>query len=187
MPLADILTRELAGILSLSPAQLQALSAHYELLVRWNRKMNLTTVTALPEAAIRHYCESLFLGTVLTAGTVVDVGSGAGFPGIPVAIGRPDCRVDLVESNQRKAVFLREAVRELPNVRVIASRAEEIVPNVPYDWMISRAVSPAELMRLRVATRFAILVGEGPYPDSQVTRLPWGDQRFLVTGPIRFT
>src|SRR5580658_10060097 len=129
------------GIVELSPEQIHALEAHYELLVRWNQSVNLTRITSLEEAVERHYCEALFLGAYLPAGAlrVVDVGSGAGFPGFPVAILRPDCTVALVESHQRKAVFLREASRKVGNVRVIAKRADDVEEE--FDHLISRAVS----------------------------------------------
>ncbi len=184
MSLADLLRRELTGVLELAPEQLDALTRHYELLLRWNQKMNLTTVTELPEAGIRHYCESLFLASHLSAGSVVDIGSGAGFPGIPVAIARPDCVVDLVESHQRKAVFLREFAREVPKVGVISSRAESLLAEPGYSWLISRAVNPASLQKLRLADRYALLVGaeEANKMDGRVIPLPWGDRRVLVMG-----
>ena len=110
---ADILRARLACIIDLSPAQVSALDAHYQLLLRWNRTLNLTRVESLEEAVERHYCESVFLASHLPAGPlrVADIGSGAGFPGFPVAVARPDCQVTLIESHQRKAVFLREASR----------------------------------------------------------------------------
>jgi 16S rRNA (guanine(527)-N(7))-methyltransferase RsmG len=175
----------------LSPAQLEALERHYSLLLQWNRKINLTSVTELPEAATRHYGESLFLAARLSAGRVVDIGSGAGFPGVPVAIARPDCLVDLVEAHQRKAVFLREACRGMANVRVLAVRAETLqgVANADpeYDWQISRAVDPAEVFRLRLARRFAVLIGSedvGRMNASEVTAVPWGDSRVLAMGTV---
>ncbi len=188
MLLVDILQRELAGIIDLSPSQLGALAAHYQLLLRWNRKINLTTVTQLPEAALRHYCESLFLASRITPGRIVDVGSGAGFPGIPVAIALPGSVIDLVEAHQRKAVFLREAARSLTNVSVIASRVEALPlamadPN-RYDWIVSRAVDPEFLRKLDIADRYALLVGadDADANRSTVIPLPWGDRRVLVTG-----
>src|SRR5580693_2056204 len=147
------------GIVELSPGQIAALQAHYELLVRWNKTVNLTTITSLEEAVERHYCESLFLGTHLPAGAlrVVDVGSGAGFPGFPVAILRPECTVALVESHQRKAVFLREARAELGNIRVIGARAETLGQG-SYDWVVSRAVRPSEVLALNLAPQAAVLM-----------------------------
>jgi len=113
------------------------LSDHYDLLCRWNKVLNLTTIERLEEAVERHYCESLFLaGHLPESGSFVDIGSGAGFPGFVVAAARPNCSVTLVESHQRKAVFLREASRKLPNVRVRAVRAESITES--FDWLISR-------------------------------------------------
>src|SRR5208283_5706443 len=138
---ADALRRRLAGIVELAPGQVEALKAHYQLLLRWNRTLNLTSIRRMEEAVERHYCESLFLGAHLPQGAlrIADIGSGAGFPGLPVAVLRPDCAVTLIESHQRKAVFLREASRSLPNVRVLARRAEDVKEQ--FDWAISRAVS----------------------------------------------
>lgn len=160
-----------------------ALEAHYRVLLLWNRKMNLTTVTRLEEAAIRHYCESLFVGLYVQGGAVVDIGTGPGFPGIPLAIARPACSVDLVEAHQRKAVFLREAARGLGNVRVQAARAESVRGS--FDWLVSRAVDPRDLMKLRIARRFALLIGAedaSVVPAEELVPLPWGDRRVLALG-----
>lgn len=181
--LSEVLRRELAGVVQVSEAQVNALEQHYALLLRWNAKLNLTTVVRLPDAAVRHYCESLFLAAHLTAGRVVDVGSGAGFPGLPAAIVRSDCTFDLVESHQRKAVFLREASRGLSNVRVLSSRAEAIEDH--YEWLISRAVDPAFVRCLQLAPQFALLLGESDassFPSARVIPLPWGERRVLVIG-----
>ncbi len=143
--------------------------------------MNLTTVTDPVEAATRHYGESLFLAQRLTAGSVADVGSGAGFPGVPAAILRGDCRFDLVESNQRKAVFLREAARNLPGVRVLGQRAENISGG--YDWVVSRAVAVPEVLALRLGGRFGLLIGADDasgLSGFEITPLPWGDRRVLA-------
>src|SRR5580692_1147128 len=151
--------------------------------------MNLTTITSLEEAVERHYCESLFLGAHLPAGSlhVVDVGSGAGFPGFPVAILRPDCTVALVESHQRKAVFLREASRKVANVRVIARRAEDVKEE--FDHLISRAVSYEDLRGSlkRLAPTADLLTGAEEPPDlgmewDEPIAAPWGKARFLRIG-----
>ena len=112
----------------LTVKQIDLLEAHYNLLVKWNARLNLTRIDSVEEAVRLHYCESLFVGTRLPAGPlrIVDVGSGAGFPGIPIAILRPECTVTLVESHQRKGVFLREASRNLKNVTVVTARAENL-------------------------------------------------------------
>ena len=186
---AELLRERLRGIVELSPGQIAALEAHYELLVRWNKTVNLTTITSLEEAVERHYCESLFLGAHLPAGNlrVVDVGSGAGFPGFPVAILRPDCAVALVESHQRKAVFLREASRKVANVRVIAKRAEEV--GEEFDHLISRAVSYKDLRgSLKRLAPVADLLTGAEEPTGLAMEwnkpilVPWGKARFLRSG-----
>jgi len=157
---------------ALNPQQLTLLDEHYHLLLRWNQKMNLTRITGLQDAV--RYRESLYLAAQLPEGPlrIVDIGSGAGFPGVPVAIYRPDCTVDLVESHQRKAVFLREAARNLTNVRVLPQRAEAVTDS--YDWTISRAVRPEAVLKLNLAPHVAVLGVEGEI-------LPWGEKRALFT------
>src|SRR5271166_4126763 len=104
----DVLERELRQWLTLSSQQIAQLYTHYEFLERWNEKISLTSVEPGPEMVIRHYCESLFLAAHLPkdTSTIADLGSGAGFPGVPLAVVRSDCRVSLIESVHRKAVFL---------------------------------------------------------------------------------
>ena len=128
-----------------TPEQAARLEAHFELLTRWNRALNLTRIRDRAEAIERHYNESLFVARHLPSGPlrIVDIGSGAGFPGFPVAIVRPECSVTLIESHQRKAVFLREASRKFPNIQVVCGRAEE--SGETFDWAVSRAVSYADL------------------------------------------
>jgi len=143
----------------MTAAHKAALEAHYDLMLRWNAKLNLTRITDREEAWKRHYEESVFLAEKLPPGPlrIADVGSGAGFPGIPIAIVRPECTVTLIESHQRKAVFLREATRDLPNVRVLAMRAEEVKEK--FDWIVSRAVSPEDVLKLDLAPNIALLTG----------------------------
>jgi len=169
----------------LSDEQAAALEAHYELLCRWNKVLNLTRVEKLEEAVERHYCESLCLAERLSAGSVADVGSGAGFPGLVVAIARPECSVTLIESHQRKAVFLREASRGLRNVSVAAKRAEEVRER--FDWVVSRAVSYGDLGRSiqRLSgSGVALLTGIEEPPTAwgmqwESAPLPSANQRFL--------
>jgi 16S rRNA (guanine527-N7)-methyltransferase len=188
--LAEALESRLNGLVSLNAGQMAALEAHYELLLRWNRSLNLTRVTSVEEAAERHYCEAIFLAAHLPPDSyrIVDVGSGAGFPGIPVAILRPDCQVFLVEAHQRKAVFLREVSRGMANVKVLARRAEDV--GDAFDRVISRAVSYADLRGClkKLARSADLLTGAEEPPGtlgfrwSSGIRLPWGDNRYLRTG-----
>ncbi len=187
---AEALRSRLVGIVDLSAAQCQALETHYELLVHWNRKINLTAIKTLEEAVERHYAESLFLGSHLPSGQLelADIGSGAGFPGVPVAVLRPDCAITLIESHQRKSVFLREASRGLPNVRVIAQRAEVVESR--FDRVISRAVSYEELSPAlkRLAATADLLTGAEEPPAelgfkwATPIQLPWGARRYLRSG-----
>jgi 16S rRNA (guanine527-N7)-methyltransferase len=129
----------------LSEAQLQSISTYIDLLLRWNARVNLTSVRQ-PEAIItRHFGESIFTAEQLfpeadrtqafaespeqSEGTdvhLIDIGSGAGFPGLPIKIRFPELQVTLIESIQKKATFLREVVRslQLTNVDVFCGRAE---------------------------------------------------------------
>jgi 16S rRNA G527 N7-methylase RsmG len=176
-----LLAAEFAPYGELSEIQLTQLEEHYKALVTWNQRLNLTRIQSLKESVQFHYCESLFLGRFLPQGShrIVDVGSGAGFPGLPVAIMRPDCEVTLVESHQRKAVFLREASRKLKNVRVLAQRAEDV--DGTYEWLISRAVAPSDILKLRLAGSIALLISEvdASKLSGAIAPIPWGNQRVL--------
>ena len=189
---AELLWEKLLGVVEVSEDQIAALQAHYELLVRWNKKLNLTTVISLAEAVERHYCESLFLGAHLPHGSlrIADIGSGAGFPGFPVAVLRPECSVTLVESHQRKAVFLREASRRVGNVRVIAKRAAEVAEE--FDHIISRAVSYEDLRGSlsKLAPEATLLTGRDEPPNfgmewAEPIAIPWGGARFLRIGRVQ--
>jgi 16S rRNA (guanine527-N7)-methyltransferase len=176
-----LLAAEFAPYCELSEMQLTQLEDHYSALGKWNQRLNLTRILSLTESVQFHYCESLFLGQFLPEGShrIIDVGSGAGFPGIPVAILRPECEVTLVESHQRKSVFLREASRGLTNVRVLAQRAEDVEGT--YDWLISRAVAPPDILKLRLAESVALLIGrdDASQLSGSSVPVPWGNHRVL--------
>jgi 16S rRNA (guanine527-N7)-methyltransferase len=177
----EFLAAEFSPYGILSETQLDQLAAHYTALTRWNERLNLTRIRGLSDSVRFHYCESLFLARFLPSGPhrIVDIGSGGGFPGIPVAIFRPDCEVTLVESHQRKAVFLREAGRELGNVKVIPQRAEEVREH--FDWLISRAVAPADVLLLSISDHIALLIGEedAVKMSGDAMPVPWGNHRVL--------
>jgi 16S rRNA (guanine527-N7)-methyltransferase len=190
---SEILGRELADRVSLSDDQLTRLYEHYALLGRWNKRISLTSVEPGEETVIRHYCESLFFAAHLpnSAASIADIGSGAGFPGVPIAILKPDWKVSLVESNQRKSVFLREATRSLANVSVLAQRAEQL--SSVFTCLVSRAVNPKEVVALipRLAPKIGLMLAEDDFLDLQSTkhiawsepiRLPWGDRRVCAFG-----
>jgi 16S rRNA (guanine(527)-N(7))-methyltransferase RsmG len=181
----ELLAAEFSAFGALSDEQLAALEHHYALLVQWNQRMNLTRIEKLEDAVRLHYCESLFLGLALPAGPlrIADVGSGAGFPGLPVAVWRPECTVDLIESHQRKAVFLREVSSGRKNIGVSSVRAETIAKR--FDWTISRAVTPSDVLGFNLSLNSAILMAESDVPGLNrkplsVQRVPWGTSRVLA-------
>jgi 16S rRNA (guanine527-N7)-methyltransferase len=118
----------LAGMhLALPPVAQEKLRAYLELLAKWNRTYNLTAVRDPLEMVPRHLLDSLAALPFLHGENLADLGSGAGLPGIPLAIAQPDLAVTLIESNGKKARFLREAVRTLPlpNVTVREIRVQD--------------------------------------------------------------
>ncbi|MEO8029148.1 MAG: 16S rRNA (guanine(527)-N(7))-methyltransferase RsmG [Bryobacteraceae bacterium] len=120
-------------------------SRHLELIEEANRQFNLTRITSPREAAIKHVADSL-LPWKLFAGakTVLDIGSGAGFPGIPLAVVFPETQFTLAESIQKKARFLESAIEalQLSNVLVTSQRAEDLLKTERFDILTARAVAP---------------------------------------------
>jgi 16S rRNA (guanine527-N7)-methyltransferase len=122
------------------------LSVYLDLLVKWNARTNLSAIREPEEMVRRHFGESLFAARHLPAGrTLLDLGSGAGFPGLPIALAHPGIQVTLAESQNKKAAFLREAVRTLGvSVEVFAGRAEEMAAARVFDIVAMRAVDRPE-------------------------------------------
>jgi 16S rRNA (guanine527-N7)-methyltransferase len=118
------------------------LSAYLDLLLKWNSRTNLTAIRTPEEIVQRHFGESLFTGQHLGPySTLLDFGSGAGFPGLPIAILRPDFCVTLAESQNKKATFLREAVRSLYlSVEIWPARVETMPESRKFDVVTLRAV-----------------------------------------------
>jgi 16S rRNA (guanine527-N7)-methyltransferase len=187
-----ILHDKLSGILNLEAAQIEKLWAHYGLMRLWNERLNLTSVIELEKAAVRHYAESLFLASLLPRSVrrVADVGSGAGFPGFPLAVALPEAEVLLVESDQRKAAFLREASDLSRNVRVRCLRAAALREKL--DAVVGRAVRPAEILDTaqRTADWFGILLSRRDAEQlveshsAEVKPLPWDDQSAALIGVV---
>jgi len=160
------------------------LNLYLDLLLRWNARTNLTAIRE-PEAIVtRHFGESLFAARILSShlpanATLLDFGSGAGFPGLPIQLYRPDLRVTLAESQNKKATFLREAVRTLGlTTEVWAARAETMPPNRHFDCVTLRAVDKMDtaisdaVPRVSSTGLMAILAGETPdntHPASLAT------------------
>jgi len=136
-----------------APAGLYAqLSLYLDLLLKWNARTNLTAIRDPEEIVRRHFGESLFAAQHLgSPDTLLDLGSGAGFPGLPIAMLHPEIHVTLAESQNKKATFLREAVRtlSLQNVEVWAARAETLPPPRQFHTVTLRAV---DNMTVAIAT-----------------------------------
>jgi 16S rRNA (guanine527-N7)-methyltransferase len=123
---------------------LPQLSTYLDLLLKWNARTNLTAICDPEEIVRRHFGESLFAARHLDPGTtsLLDFGSGAGFPGLPIALICPDIQVTLAESQNKKATFLREAVRslDLPNTEVWPDRVESMPALRQFHTVALRAV-----------------------------------------------
>lgn len=137
--------------LNLDSDMLDQMQEHWELLLDWNTRVNLTAITNAREAAALHYRDSLAAMEHGLSGPVVDMGSGGGFPGIPLAIAMPDASFTLVEPRRKRVSFLRTAISRLglKNVKVRMSRAED-GPEEPFMSLVTRATfsSPEELASL---------------------------------------
>jgi 16S rRNA (guanine527-N7)-methyltransferase len=134
-----------AGLAELDAAKGGQFQAYLDLLMRWNARLNLTAIREQEGILSRHFVESIACARALPAGiaTLLDFGSGAGFPGIPIALCRPEIAVTLAESHSRKSAFLREALRTLGLRGVVhAGRAEDI--KTTFDCVVLRAVDRME-------------------------------------------
>jgi 16S rRNA (guanine527-N7)-methyltransferase len=146
-PLTEETIRRALGEFQIAATETQVfcIQQYIKMLRRWNEKLNLTAIRDPLEILYRHLCESMFAGVVVSLDKcrLADIGSGPGFPGIPLKILRPDLELFLVESNIKKGTFLAEVVRELEfvNARVLISRYEELGEELaPLNYVCSRAV-----------------------------------------------
>jgi len=177
----------LAGLsLELEPAQVGALLALVTELADWNTRVNLTAISDPAEVVDKHLLDSLAVLPFIKGLLVADVGTGAGFPGLPLAIADLDRRYTLVESTGKKATFVRHvaAVLQLPNVDVVQGRAEALKPKKPFDSVIARALgSLAEFVRMagHLAGRGGCLLAmKGKVPEVELKALPAGWKALAV-------
>jgi len=181
MSLAQPLAHGLAELgLKLPPAAAESFLAYLDLVQKWNRVYNLTAVREPARMLPQHLFDSLAIVPRLSGSSLLDVGSGAGLPGIPVAIARPRLPVTLLESNHKKAAFLRQAAIELrlDNVAVACERAEAWEISQRFDLVVSRALADLpEFIRLAgrlVAPGGALAAMKGAYPYDELAQLPAG-------------
>ena len=165
--------------LGATPEQQSQLAAHLELISKWNRVHNLTAVRETTQMVVLHVLDSLSLAPHLgDARTLLDVGSGPGFPGIPLAIVRPDLEVTLLDSSSKKCTFLEQARAELglANVRVACERVEAWKPEARFDLVVSRAFAELQDFVAQAGHLAApggrMLAMKGVYPFEEIARVP---------------
>jgi 16S rRNA (guanine527-N7)-methyltransferase len=145
-PSAETIRRALGEFhLTANDKQVFQIQQYIRILLAWNEKINLTAIRDPVEILYRHFCESMYATVAVPVenGRLADVGSGGGFPGIPIGILKPNLHIFLIESNLKKATFLAEVVRELEltDVRVLVNRYEDVSEDVaPLDYVCCRAV-----------------------------------------------
>jgi 16S rRNA (guanine527-N7)-methyltransferase len=163
--------------IELSQEQRGKLLAYLALLYKWNRAYSLTALKEQDKAVSHHLLDSLSIRRFVPDGRLLDVGSGGGAPGIPLAIARPELAVTLLDSNSKKAAFLRQAVieLELSNVSVHGGRVEQYHPEFGYTVIVSRAF--AELASFVALSRHLLtsdgvwLAMKGVWPHDEIARL----------------
>jgi 16S rRNA (guanine527-N7)-methyltransferase len=164
--------------IALPAAATAQLISYLELIAKWNRVYNLTAIREAEKALTHHVFDCLAVLPHLKGGRTADVGSGAGLPGIPLAVAHPDWRVTLIESNHKKSTFLTQALVELgiANAVVAAERVEAVEPAGGFDLVISRAFSDlpeyARLAGRLVAPEGTLAAMKGVYPDEELALLP---------------
>jgi 16S rRNA (guanine527-N7)-methyltransferase len=164
--------------LPLPPDAREKLLAYLALIEKWNRVYNLTAVRDHDRMLPQHLLDSLAVAPHVSGETLLDVGSGAGLPGIPLALAKPELCVTLLEVNHKKAAFLRQAVIDLAleNVEVAQTRVESWEAPERYDVVISRAFSDlaefAALAGRLVADGGVLAAMKGVYPNEEIAQLP---------------
>lgn len=158
--------------------KIKQFSAYLELLQKWNRVFNLTSITEMAEMIPLHLLDSLSISPYLHGNRIIDVGTGAGLPGIPLAIVHPEKSFTLLDSNGKKTRFLMQAkaALHLNNVDIIHSRCEDFHPAEYFDSILSRAF--ASLREMVIATQHLLnpqgqfLAMKGVYPETEINELP---------------
>ena len=177
--LGELLERGLDEMgLVVAEASRTRLVRYLRLLEKWNEVYNLTAVRALKRAVSVHILDSLALTPYITGRRLLDVGSGAGLPGIPLAAVRPELEVTLLDSSHKKTAFLRQAVSELglKNTKVVCHRVESWRPEERFDCIVSRAFS--EIAEFVTSAQHLLAPGgmlaamKGLLPFEEIERLP---------------
>ena len=160
------------------PAQVDALLQHIALIRKWAGSYNLVSSGDLDALIERHLLDSLAVDPWLQGGHVLDVGSGAGFPGVPLAIVRPDWQFTLLDSSGKRTRFLRTVVRSLgmTHLEVVEGRVEDYAPGVEFSTIVSRAFSALALFARRVRhlanPETRVVAIKGRLPAAELAELP---------------
>jgi len=167
--------------LRLPEGAVSSLARYLALLAKWNRTFNLTAIREPEKMVTHHALDSLAVVPHLPARAglrVLDVGSGGGLPGIPIAIARPDAKVVLIDASAKKAAFLAQAAIEVPvgNVEAVGERVEDYRPSALFDVVVSRAFAElatfAKLARPHLAEGGVMLAMKGALPKDEIAALP---------------
>lgn len=164
--------------IALGEREIATLVGYLDLLAKWNRIYNLTAIRDPSRWVVLHLLDSLAVAPHLPEGRVLDVGSGAGLPGIPLAVVNRARGVTLLDSSHKKGAFLRQAVGELglTNVRVEITRVENYQPKEKFDVVISRAFAEladfARFARRLCAAAGRLIAMKGIYPHEELAQLP---------------
>lgn len=166
----------------LTDEQVEKLTRYYELLIEWNEKMNLTALTEPEDVALKHFCDSILLlkyAEIPEGSSLIDVGTGAGFPSVPVKIVRPDIKLCLLDSLNKRLTFLTEVVNELnlTDVKIVHSRAEDGAKKAElrekFDFATSRAVAQlnvlSEYCLPYVKVGGAFIAMKGKYSEEEIS------------------
>ncbi|MBX3663010.1 MAG: 16S rRNA (guanine(527)-N(7))-methyltransferase RsmG [Burkholderiales bacterium] len=179
MNLADALAAGSRALgLDIAVAAQQRMLDYLALIEKWNKAYNLTAVREPQKMLTHHLLDSLAVLPHLRGPRVLDVGTGAGLPGIPLALARPDWQFTLLDSSHKKTTFLRQAVIELQldNVEVVCARVETWDAPQPFDTVVSRAFSDvAEFIALagRLCAKDGVMIAmKGVYPHEELAQLP---------------
>lgn len=172
--------------LDLPPASVQKLADYLALLQKWNQVYNLTAVRDPEQMVYRHILDSLSVVPYLHGKRVLDIGTGAGLPGIPLAVACPERDFVLLDSNAKKIRFVTQAIAmlQLQNARAVVERAEKLDTSEKFDTLISRALGGIADM-LAVAGRLCapggrFLAMKGVYPQEELAALPPGYEMLAV-------
>jgi 16S rRNA (guanine527-N7)-methyltransferase len=175
---AGIASLELSMELALSDAQYTQIECYITLLLRWNKVFNLTAIRVAEDMLPLHILDSLSVLPYIDYQRCLDVGSGAGLPGIPLAIVFPEKHMTLLDTNGKKTRFMQQAVIELglKNVTVVHARVEKWSPKQPFDAIISRAFSSLQdfvhLTADHLSTTGTLYAMKGRYPVDELEHLP---------------